>query len=113
MRKLVSHHTHRNIYTVVADYSLQIEKHSFDTLFKKIEPNAAWSEGSHVAWSVMTPLTLTEAEIAAHVVARSWLNSEIMSWSNRVDKASKVQNLKDADNVLILTLLPSKSPLSR
>ena len=99
--------------TLVADYSLQIEKHCFDTLFKKIEPNPSWSESSHVAWSIITESTLLEAEIAAHGVARSWLNSEIQHWKGRIEKDSRVQNLRDADNNLILTLKPSKSPLSR
>ena len=60
----------------------------------------------------MTEQTLTEAEAAAHIVARSWLSAEIQSWSARVDKDAKAANLRAADKSLIVTLKPSKSPLN-
>ena len=99
------------ISTLVSDYSQQIEKLLFDTLFKKIEPNSSWSAATHMAWSVVTDSTLEDAETAAHVIARSWLNSEIQSWDGKVEKDAKMQNLRDADNNLIVCLKPSKSPL--
>ena len=71
---------------MVADYSMQIEKAAFDALYRKLEPNIAWSEGSHVAWTVIANEALAEAESSAHTVARSWLNAEIQSWAAKVEK---------------------------
>ena len=100
------------IFILVADYSQQIEKATYEVLFRKIEPHPAWSEGSHLAWSSITTAALTEAETSAHTCARSWLNSEIQAWAGRVDKVSKLRGLKDDNNNLINCLVHSKSPLT-
>ena len=61
----------------------------------------------------MTEHTLTEAEAAAHIVARSWISAEIQSWSERVGEEAKVENLRGPDTNLVVTLKPPKSPLEK
>ena len=105
-----SRHFKTGILILAADYSHQIGKSAPDALFRKIEPHSSWSEGSKVAWSVVTSEALAEEESSAHTVARSWLNSEIQNGAGRVEKASKLRGLKGENNNLSMSLIQSKSP---
>ena len=99
------------ISTMIADYAYRIELKQFDHLFRKIEPDESWSEGSRTAWSVIKEEGLAQAEADAHVVSRSWLNQHIQHWAKAVSNQSKLRGLKDDNNNLQYMLAPSKSPL--
>ena len=98
---------------MVADYSLQIENKAFGGVFRKIGPNASWSTGSHVAWSVITSETLEQAETQARVVSRSWPNSIVQLRASAVEKECKLRGLKDDGANVIMMLKPSGIPLDR